>query len=106
MVSEDMSTTSLLLIGNPSLPPFPGPFRTATTWKMTVTGQQSHGADDADDVFGRDNNRLISHSIPRTADPTYLPLMAPFYDAVCQGAWGRDAFEGAPALVGVNVVRP
>ena len=35
-----------------------------------------------------------------------LPLMAPFYEEVCQGAWVREAFEGAPALVGVNVVRP
>jgi hypothetical protein len=36
---------------------------------------------------------------------TNCPLMAPFYDGVCQGAWPR-LLEGAAALVGVNVVRP
>ena len=33
------------------------------------------------------------------------PLMAPFYDAVCQEG-GPGAVECAPALAGVNVVRP
>ena len=28
------------------------------------------------------------------------------HEEVCQGAWVRQAFEGAPALAGVNVVRP
>jgi hypothetical protein len=31
--------------------------------------------------------------------------MAPFYEEICQGAV-REAFECAPTLVGVNVVRP
>src|SRR5450755_1441973 len=34
------------------------------------------------------------------------PLLAPFYEELCQGVRVREAFEGAPALVGVNVVRP
>ena len=33
------------------------------------------------------------------------PLMAPFYDGICQ-VRGPGAVERAPALVGVNVVRP
>src|ERR1022692_1908804 len=32
--------------------------------------------------------------------------MAPFYEEICQGVRVREAFECAPALVGVNVVRP
>src|ERR1022692_428047 len=32
--------------------------------------------------------------------------MAPFYEEICQGVRVRKAFECAPALVGVNVVRP
>jgi hypothetical protein len=32
--------------------------------------------------------------------------MAPFYDGGCQEVRIRDAFEGAPTLVGANVVRP
>src|SRR5450755_412075 len=32
--------------------------------------------------------------------------MAPFYEELCQGLWVREAFECAPPLVGVNVVRP
>jgi hypothetical protein len=34
------------------------------------------------------------------------PVMAPFYEEICQGIRVREAFECAPALVGVNVVRP
>jgi hypothetical protein len=32
--------------------------------------------------------------------------MAPFYEEICQVARVREAFECAPTLVGVNVVRP
>src|ERR1022692_3617767 len=38
--------------------------------------------------------------------PAERTLMAPFYEEVCQGVRVREAFECAPALVGVNVVRP
>jgi hypothetical protein len=40
------------------------------------------------------------------ARPRGCALMAPFYDGGCQGVRVRDAFDGAPTLVGVNVVRP
>ena len=33
-------------------------------------------------------------------------LMPPFYEELCQGVRVREAFECAPSLVGVSVVRP
>ncbi len=34
------------------------------------------------------------------------PVMTPFYEEPCQGGGSGRLFECAPALVGVNVVRP
>src|ERR1022692_4057989 len=34
------------------------------------------------------------------------PLLAPFYEELCQEGGSGRPFECAPALVGVNVVRP
>src|ERR1039458_340325 len=48
------------------------------------------------------------HPMCQALGPRPVPrtLMAPFYEELCQGGGSGRPFECAPALVGVNVVRP
>src|ERR1019366_3094927 len=50
--------------------------------------------------------RATSAGVRRAAHPRGCTHMAPFYEELCQGGGSGRPFEWAPALVGVNVVRP
>src|SRR5450432_2183021 len=50
--------------------------------------------------------RQAGRGVCRQPRATKRPLLAPFYEELCQGVGVREAVECAPTLVGVNVVRP
>ncbi len=58
------------------------------------------------DADRRQRSSADTHYPSKRQPQIRFTLMAPFYEELCQGGGSGRPFECAPALVGVNVVRP